>query len=151
LTAWFLAEYFPHLDRDKIIRFSLIHDLVELHAGDTYVFATQDHLESKKEREAAALRQLQTDWSDFAELVDQIEAYEKLDSEEAKFVYALDKIMPILLIYINDGYTWKQGSITVADLHRIKKDKVSLSKEIKPYYDQLYELLTKSPHLLPLE
>lgn len=151
LTAWFLTEYFPHLDRDKAIRFALIHDLVEIHAGDTFIYGDEAHIATKKAREEAALKQLRKDWPDFPELSEQITEYETHASEEAKFVYALDKIMPIMLIYLNDGYTWKQEGITVARLHKAKKDKVTVSKEIKPYYDQLYELLTKSPHLLPLE
>jgi hypothetical protein len=37
-----------------------------------------------------------------------IQAYESMSQEEAKFVYALDKIMPMMINYISDGYTWKK-------------------------------------------
>src|SRR5487761_1693983 len=67
LSAWFLAQYFPHLDRDKIIRYALVHDLVEIHAGDTYIYADQATIDTKKEREHAALLQLEKDWPDFPE------------------------------------------------------------------------------------
>ncbi|MFA5004470.1 MAG: HD domain-containing protein [Candidatus Saccharimonadales bacterium] len=151
LTAWFLVQYFPKLDRNLIIRLALVHDLVEIHAGDTYVYADAATLASKHSREAAALRKLQSEWADFPEMLHDIEAYEMRASEEAKFVYALDKIMPMMLIYISDGYTWQKEGITLKQLHSIKQDKVSVSPEITPYYNQLYDILTKSPHLLPLK
>ncbi len=147
MTAWFLSPHFPSLDRDLLIRLALVHDLVEIHAGDTYVYADEATIASKHDREAAALERLRVDWSDFPELVDAIIAYEERSSEEATFIYALDKIMPIMQIYISDGYTWKKEGITPERLDSIKRDKVSLSPHIKPYYDQLYELLVDNPSL----
>ena len=105
MTAWFLAPHFPALNRDLLIRYALIHDLVEVQAGDTYVYAEQAHLDSKVEREKAALEQLRTEWPDFAELITDLSDYEARQDEEAKFIYALDKIMPIMQIFINNGYT----------------------------------------------
>lgn len=148
MTAWFLAGQFPELDRDLVIRIALVHDLVEIHAGDTYVYADQATLATKSEREAAALKQLTEDWADFEDIISHIQEYENRTSNEAKFVYALDKIMPIMLIYIHNGYTWKKEGITAKQLDKIKRDKVALSPEIKPYYDELYQLLTDSPHLI---
>jgi putative hydrolase of HD superfamily len=149
MTAWFLAPYFSHLDKDELIRFALAHDIVEVHAGDTYVFADQELIDSKPVREAAALKQLQDEWPDFPELIGTIHAYEQKSTEEAKFVYALDKIMPVFVIYMNEGHTWKLEGLTVERLHAAKKDKVKLSKDIQAYYDKLYQLLLNSPHLIP--
>ncbi len=97
MAAWFLAAHFPKLDSGKLIRYALAHDLLEIHAGDTSVFADKEMLASKAEREAQAVAQLAREWADFPELVEAIRAYEARDSEEAKFVYALDKVMPIIL------------------------------------------------------
>jgi len=147
LSAWYLAAYFPRLNIDKIIRFALVHDLVEVHAGDTYVYGEQAHLDSKAAREAAALKQLTAEWPDFPAMAAWIEEYEARTSEEAKFVYALDKIMPIMQIYLADGYTWKrEGNITPERLDGIKREKVALSPQIKPYYDQLFALLVQNRH-----
>lgn len=101
MTAWFMAEYFPELDRDLIIRLALVHDMVEIHAGDTYIYADTEVLATKRDREAQALQQLKADWSDFPEMTQHIEDYEHRTSAESRFVYALDKIMPMMLIYIN--------------------------------------------------
>jgi 5'-deoxynucleotidase YfbR-like HD superfamily hydrolase len=147
MTAWFLAPYFPHLDKDTLIKFALIHDIVEVHAGDTFAYSDAATLATKAAREEAALQQLEKEWPDFPDLTATIHEYEKRTSEEAKFIYALDKIMPMMVIYMSDGRTWKNEGVTVDLQHNSKKDKIAVSKDIKPYYDALHELLVASPHL----
>jgi len=151
MTAWFLAPHFPELNCDLLIRYGLVHDIVEVHAGDTDIYAPAHIIATKHARETAAAQKLQSDWADFPEIHDLIDRYEKRADAEARFIYALDKIMPILQIYINEGHTWKVGGITVAKLHAVKADKVILSPEIKPYYDELYALLLASPELIKPE
>jgi putative hydrolase of HD superfamily len=146
MMAWFLCQYFPELDRDTVIRYALVHDLVEVHAGDTYIFADATQLDSKAEREAAALKKLVADWPDFPELTKEIVAYEAHSTPEAKFVYALDKVMPVIVIYLSKGYTWQKEGITPEQLHEIKKHKIAVSPEIQPYYDQLYKLTLENRH-----
>jgi putative hydrolase of HD superfamily len=146
MMAWFLCEYFPQLDRDKVIRYGLIHDLVETHAGDTYIFDDDRMLNSKIDREAEALAQIKEDWIDFPELGQNIHDYEQRTDEESKFIYALDKVMPLIMIYIGEGKTWKKLNITLPQLHNQKIPKVSVSPEIAPFYDELYELLVQSEH-----
>ncbi|HSH18161.1 MAG TPA: HD domain-containing protein [Candidatus Saccharimonadales bacterium] len=150
MTAWYLASFFPELHKDTVIRYALVHDLVEVHAGDTYIYADEQTLASKHKREFEAYEQIKSDWADFPDLAETIAAYEARKSPEAAFVYALDKIMPIMLIYIGEGYTWKTENITLEMLHMQKKDKVALSPEVYGYYEKLYELLKQSPHLIPL-
>jgi putative hydrolase of HD superfamily len=146
MMAWFLAGHFPELDRDRLIRMALIHDLVEAHAGDTYIYADQATLDTKAGREAEALRQLEKDWPDFPELTGLIHEYENRGSPEAKFIYALDKIMPIMLIYAGKGHTWQREGITRERLHAAKKDKVAQSPAIENYYNQLHGLLIQNEH-----
>ncbi len=151
MTTWFLADYFPGIDKDRAIRLALVHDLVEIHAGDTFVFADEAELSSKKAREMEALQKLEQEWSDFKGLAEHITEYENLASAEAKFVYALDKVMPEVTIYINQGFTWKEKSITIKMLYDKKIAKVSVSPEIKSYYLGLHKLLMDSPHLIQLK
>lgn len=149
MTAWFIADSFPELDKNLLIRYALVHDLVEVHAGDTYIYADADELHSKEAREAAALQKLASDWPDFGDMHSTIHAYELRQDAESRFIYALDKIMPIMMIYLHDGYTWSKEGITLAQLHKAKIDKVSLSPEIRPYYDELYALLVNRTDLIP--
>lgn len=149
MAAWFLSKYFPELNRDKLIRLALVHNLVEIYAGDTYFYAEETERLSKIEREAKALRRLEAEWPDFPDLTATIHTYEQKDSAEAKFIYALDKIMPIMVIYLGEGHTWRKEGITHNRLHSAKLPKVSVSPEITEYYEQLHRLLLEHPHYFP--
>lgn len=148
MTAWYLAQQFPELDKDLIIRYALVHDLVEAHAGDTYAFGSEDDLASKHQREEEALAKLKKDWPDFADMNEAIQAYEDRADAESRFVYALDKILPAMVTYINEGYSWEYHSVTADMIHESKKDKVGVSPEIAPYYEELHELLLSRPDLI---
>jgi putative hydrolase of HD superfamily len=149
MTGWFLSQAFPHLNSSKIIRYALVHDIVEVYAGDTYVFADQSELNSKKAREAEALKRIRKEWRDFSEMLEAIDSYESMSDEESKFVYALDKIMPIILNVVSKGHTWHKEGISLRQLHDVKKDKVKVSAEISQYYDEIYGLLQKNPTWFP--
>ena len=150
MTAWFLSQWFPELDKDLLIRYSLIHDLVEVHAGDTFIYGPQSELDSKKQREADALKKLENDWPDFQSLTQGIKTYESHSDAESRFVYALDKVMPIMMIYLNDGYTWKKESVDVTMLYEAKLEKIKQSPEILPYFEQLYAMLLERPDLIKI-
>ncbi len=147
MAAWFLAEHFPDLDRDKLIRIALAHDLLEVHAGDTFVYGDAAALNSKHEREAAAVKRLKQEWADFPDLFDAIDEYEHRESAEAKFVYALDKIMVITLNILNGGKTWLEHGVTFAQFVAEKEKKVPISPEVYAYYRQLHNLLLTQPQL----
>lgn len=148
MTAWYLSKWFPALDQAKLIKYALVHDIVEVHAGDTHVFGTEEQLNSKVEREAKALQQLRDDWSDFEELTNTLHDYESKANAEARFVYALDKVIPIMLVYINDGYSWKKENVTIEMLEGVKAQKVNKSSEILPYYEAMITLLFEHPELI---
>lgn len=149
MTAWFIAASFPELNKDTVIKLALIHDLVEIHAGDTFAYAEQPLLDNKAEREAAAQKKLSEEWPDFPDLHTGIAEYESLSTPEACFVYALDKLMPVFVIYLNEGHTWKTRNLTLERLAKEREKKVLVSPEIAPYWDTLYKLLLNSPDLLP--
>jgi putative hydrolase of HD superfamily len=147
MMAWFLSAYFPHLDRDTVIRMSLVHDITEVHAGDTFVFGERQHLSTKHQREAEALEKLAADWPDFPELTELVIDYENRSTEEAKFVYALDKLMPIILSIIGGGRDFQDYDVTLELMHEQKRDKVAVSPEVNEYYQELLKVLRGMPHL----
>ncbi len=148
MTAWYVSQFFPDLDRDLLIRYALVHDLIEVHAGDTYIYGAEDRLASKEQREAEAVERLKADWGDFGDMIASIEGYEHREDKESRFIYALDKVMPIMLIYVNEGYSWQKEGVTVDMIYRAKREKVGLSPEIWPYFEQLHKLLLSRPELI---
>jgi len=141
--AWYIiADNKLDLDRDLVLKYSLIHDLVEVYAGDTYLFTTNEEERSTKvQRETDAALRLKQEIPEFAELHELIKRYEEREDKESRFVYALDKIQPMLNIYTDNGRTWKEKGVTVDMLIEYKKEKVAISPEIEMYFNELIELL----------
>ena len=95
LVAWYLiSSHKLDLDSDKAVKYALCHELVEVYAGDTPNFGEGVEMKSDKvDREKNALQRLRSEFSEFEELFETIEHYEKRDDAESKFVYALDKLI----------------------------------------------------------
>lgn len=147
MVAWFLAPHFPHLDRDRMIRLALAHDLVEVHSGDTYVYGAQEHLATKAEREMAAIARLEEEWSDFSEMQQALQEYANKSSEEAKFVYALDKMLPPIINYLADGKAWLENGVTIEMFKAEKEKKIPKDSPIYPYYQQILAIFETKPEL----
>lgn len=145
LTAWYLVDRNDlDLNKDLVIQYALIHDLVEVYAGDTYIYSEdKNEHATKQQREEDAARRLKDEFPEFPDLHATIQNYEKKSDKESKFVYALDKIQPVLNIYVDGGRTWKERNITIQMLVDHKKDKVALSPKIEYYFNELIALLRK--------
>lgn len=107
----FASRFAPHLDVGKVAQFALVHDLVEVYAGDTVTshkdFTAADH-KDKEEREAAALARIENEFvGTLPWLPETIASYERLDTPEARFVKVVDKAMPKIANILNKGVTFK--------------------------------------------
>lgn len=145
MLAWYIIDTEKlSLNREKVFCYALAHDLVEVYAGDTYLFSTdQALLDSKIERERLAAERLAQEFPEVPEIHAAIRHYVAKDDEESCFVYALDKIEPIIKIYLDGGRTWKEMNVTLDMAYENKKGKVAISPEIKKYFDEFMELLRK--------
>jgi len=101
MTVWYLASIKDYgFSIEKLIKYALVHDLVELYAGDTDTYAsTSDFAKSKHERELASLARLKSEFPEFSEMTDLIDKYESRSEPEARFVYAIDKLLPFANAY----------------------------------------------------
>lgn len=133
------------LDEAEVIRFALVHDLVETYAGDAFAL-DEDGRVDKEEREKEALKKI-TNNPAVNFLVSDIEEYERKDSEEAKFVYGLDKLLPAIQIINSQQTIHAEGGTTLEKWKEIFEPKVKISKYLVPYFNETFELLTKNSHL----
>lgn len=118
LFAFILAEYGPpNLDLDRTIRMLLVHDLVEIDAGDTYCYDTSA-VATQVDREArAADRIFSLLPSDQGKEVRALwEEFEARQTSEAKFAAALDRVQPVLLNYHTQGRAWQEHNISRAQV-----------------------------------
>lgn len=139
MLAWHIhSTYKLDLDLSKLFSYALAHDLVEIYAGDTFFYQTDaDVLNSKHNKEQEAARRLRSEFPEFPELHDAIDRYEAREDDESKFIYALDKIEPVLSIYLDGGRTWKKNNVTLEMLTSMKMPKVAVDKTIEAIFKEL--------------
>jgi putative hydrolases of HD superfamily len=105
-TLWLLSEHYEKkIDLGKAIKIGLIHDLPEIISGDVYAHSTEITKEQKKKNEKKAMKKIIGKMPPkFAKEVKQLwEEYEERKTEEAKFVWLTDKLMPRLMHKFTKG------------------------------------------------
>lgn len=136
------AENKDELDLLHIIRMITVHDLVEIYAGDTFIFDEKGY-EDKFERENNAAKKL------FALLPDdQAQEYyalwlefEQEETPNAIYACAIDKIMPVMLNTYNSGTSWREANITSNQVFDTLK---IIKKGPKTIWDLLHHLVERS-------
>ncbi|HCG6387403.1 TPA: HD domain-containing protein [Vibrio parahaemolyticus] len=101
------------VDIYRVMKMLLIHDVVEIDAGDTFVYDTAASKEQAEKEIKAAERlfgMLPTDQGQ--ELLALWQEFEAAQSDDAKYAKALDRLIPMLLNYHNNGQSWKENSVT---------------------------------------
>lgn len=148
LVAWYLIRSRGFkLNIDKVLQYSLVHDLVEVYAGDTYFHTANPVLkDSKQQREQAAAEKITTQFAEFSDLREIIDRYEQRADPEAAFVYALDKILPVINIYLDQGKSWQRDRVTY-EMARTKDAKVAISPEAQQIWQELIPILDQHKHL----
>ncbi len=120
-------------DLTKTLEMLLVHDLVELYAGDTYAYDTNGY-EDKLDREKAAMERIKNQLSeDNAKKIEDLWLeFEAIETNEAKFATSMDRLQPVFLnASRKDGGTWKE--------HGIKKSQVVARLEtVKEFNEDLY-------------
>lgn len=99
------ARFCPELDLGKIAQYSIVHDLVEVHAGDTSTanFHTTDFKTKEAAEHEAFLRIKKQFGKTLPWVPDTIRLYESLADPEARFVKTIDKVMPAITHIHNNG------------------------------------------------
>ena len=118
LYAMVLAEYGGDLDVGRVLRMVLVHDIVEIDAGDTYIYDEQGQA-TKEERERQAADRL------FALLPDDQagvlraawDEFEERETPEARFAYAIDRLQPLLHNHRTGGAAWRRHGITADQVY----------------------------------
>ena len=120
LMALLLKEYAEEsVDVLKVMTMVLIHDLVEIDAGDTYAYDEAGH-QTKCERELKAADRIfgllpDDQGSYLRELWDEFEAYETAD---AKYAHLLDNFQPLLLNDASGGIAWLEHGVKKSQIYK---------------------------------
>jgi putative hydrolases of HD superfamily len=114
IMAIILAEYAPpNVDLLRAIKMLLIHDLVEIDAGDTFCYDIQGNLNKAIKEEKAAARLFGLLPSEQGKELHEIwQEFEAFETDTARFAVALDRLQPLLQNQQNKGGTWQVHGIT---------------------------------------
>jgi len=136
MLSWYLMDSFalPY-SKEKVLSYALVHDFHEVYAGDTYIFDMKA-LETKQQREKEARDRIAHEIPEFPDLHATIAAYEERKDPEAAFVYAVDKLIPVIINYIQEGKIWKDALVSRQDLFAHKRAKISGQKEVRDLLEQ---------------
>ena len=130
IMAYLLREYAnEEVDIAKVMLMCLIHDIVEIDAGDTYAYDTEGLLTQKAREDAAKERIFsilpKEQATELKNLFDEFEAYE---TAESKFAHAMDNLQPLMLNNSNNGNDWREHHVTAEQVYK-RQGKTKLGSE----------------------
>ena len=120
MLAMLLEEYSAEkVDIERVLKIALIHDLIEVYAGDTFAYDAKGN-EDKHEREIQAAEKLfgMLDPDQGTEIRELWDEFEAMETAESKYANAIDRIQPLILNYLTDGHTWKMGDVTSDKIYK---------------------------------
>ena len=110
IMAYILREYSnEEIDISKVMIMCLIHDIVEIDAGDTYAY-DEEGLKTQKAREDAAKERIYSllPEDQKEEMIALFDEFEEGLTAESRFAHAMDNLQPLMLNDSNDGGDWKE-------------------------------------------
>lgn len=119
VMAYLLREYSnEEIDITRVMLMCLIHDIVEIEAGDTYAY-DEELKKTQKAREDAAKEKLYSmlPADQKEELTALFDEFEECRSAEAKFAHAMDNLQPLILNHSNNGGDWRAHQVTAGQVY----------------------------------
>ncbi len=140
LMATLFREYanFP-VNIERVLLMLLVHDVVEVDAGDTFLYSPDRA--SAHEREDRAARRIfgLLDGDQGGELYAAWQEFEERKTNEAKFAAVFDRFEPLLQNFLNEGYTWKKNGVRKAQVLEMNRHIAEGSSEIWEFLDKLID------------
>lgn len=150
ISCQFAARHYPWMDLGFIAQYALVHDLVEVHAGDinTLHGLSDEERESKRMREAMAYRRIKRAHGGWvAETIRDYETYSIRPgySAEARYVKAMDKLLPKLTHLLNSAVTLRESGM---DRETFVNRMAEQAEEMRRYADDFPELFVLKAELV---
>lgn len=152
MMAIVLSEHADDKDVDllRAIKMLLIHDIVEIDAGDVFVYDKgRDGGLAAREKKAAERLYGILPPDQAAELMALWEEFEERRTPEARFAAAMDRFEPILQNYLNGGKTWKEHGITSGQVLHVIARIGEGSNELLEYTQGIVCEAVEKGYLLP--
>jgi 5'-deoxynucleotidase YfbR-like HD superfamily hydrolase len=142
----FAAKHYPELDQGLIAQFALVHDSPEIYAGDVQSLGMDEETaKNKAQAEHAAVDRLQSEFHKYSWLTDTLALYEQQQLPEARYVRAIDKVLPKIVAYIND-YKWHMENWTWQSIEKVLNDQYKQISQYAGEFTKLMELYTRTAY-----
>lgn len=139
IMAYLLREYSNEpVDITKVMLMCLIHDVVEIDAGDTYAYDEEGKKTQKAREEAAKERiysLLPEDQKE--ELAAIFDEFEESKTPESKFAHAMDNLQPLMLNNSNDGGDWREHGVSAKQVYGRQSRTKEGSEKLYEVTDQI--------------
>ena len=114
MIAMLFFEYAGEgVNQERVLKMALVHDLVEIYAGDTFAFDEHANVnKDMRERQSADKLFTQLPASQGMELRSLWEEFDAMETPDARYAAAIDRLQPFLSNYVTKGHTWLLGHVT---------------------------------------
>jgi putative hydrolase of HD superfamily len=149
IMALLLKEYSNFsVNIEKVIIMLLIHDIVEIDAGDTFLYSSERKNAQNNEKIAAEriFGLLEKDQKEY--FINIWNEFEEKETNDAKFAAVFDRLEPLMQNYILEGYTWKKYNITYDMIIKNNKHIENGSKEIWEFVLKILDKAIKKGYLI---
>ena len=139
IMAYLLKEYSNEpVDITKVMIMCLIHDIVEIDAGDTYAYDTEG-LKTQKAREDAAKERIFSllPNAQKEELTALFDEFEEARTAESRFAHVMDNLQPLLLNNSNGGADWREHEVYASQVYGRQQKSRYGSKQLYEITDQI--------------
>ena len=147
IMAMLLTEYADdkNFTLDKVLKMVIVHDLVEIYAGDTFAFDVKGNLEKEdKEKQAADKLFGQLPSNQGKQLRKLWEEFDEAKTPEARYAAALDRLQPFIHNLCTEGHTWVQGKVTKEQVYKRSGLAMEVLPALKPWMEeQINEAIKK--------
>ena len=122
---------------------ALVHDLIEVYAGDTFAYDKKGN-EDKEEREKKAADKLfgMLPEDQGKEIRDLWEEFDQMETPDAQYAASIDRLQPLINNYMTQGHTWHIGTVTSKDVYAraaiIEKSSPRALESGSVYYQGFY-------------
>ncbi len=114
LAAMLLQEHAEQpVDLSRVLQMAVVHDLIEIYAGDTFAYDVAGNRDKEARERAAADRLFALLPPDQGGWIRALwEEFDAMETPDARYAAALDRLMPFLNNYLTEGHTWREGHVS---------------------------------------
>ena len=118
--AMLLTEYAAEpVDIGRVVRMCIVHDLVEIEAGDTFAYDVQGNIGKAERERIAADKVFGKLPEDQGSMIRGLwEEFDAMETPDAKYAACIDRIQPFLHNVLTDGHTWQNGRVSRASVEK---------------------------------